>query len=328
MSDTDPAESLLEAAAGAAGPHTTEAFAHLANETRLAILLALWEVYDPDADDDTVPFSELYEHVDYGHSGNFSYHLKQLEGQFIRKRGQEGYELRRTGLKIVQSVIAGAGPEDATLERTAIDQTCPHCGARTAVTYDEGVVYQVCTECEGNTTNGDHPGGYLNATALDPAGLIDRDAEEVLAAAGIAAYRQMRTMFEGLCSACSGAVDATLEYCEDHDPDGRCETCGRPFAAWTRFQCRVCKDAHYTTPTMLALFHPAVVAFYDEHGISVQWHADDFESIARVQELVTDHHEMSIVSEEPLRVAVTVVLHGDERRLTFDETASVVDVHR
>jgi DNA-binding transcriptional ArsR family regulator len=329
MSDTSSAESLLEAAAGAAGPHTVEAFAQLANETRLAILLALWEEYDPDAENDALPFSELYDRVDYGHSGNFSYHLEQLEGQFVRKRaGADGYELRKTGLKVVQSVIAGAGVEDATLERTTLDQACSRCGALTAVTYRDGVAYHVCTECEGNTTNGDHPDGYLNATRLDPAGLIDRGPEEVFAAAGVAAYREMRTMFEGLCSACSGTVEASLQQCEDHDSDGRCETCGRPFAAWTRFRCRVCKDAHYTTPTMLALFHPSVVAFYDEHGVSTQWHAEDFESVVRVQELVTDHHEMAVVSEEPLRVDVTVALDGDECRLTFDETASVIGVHR
>lgn len=329
MSDTNSAESPLEAAAGAAGPHATDAFSHLANETRLAILLALWEAYDPCADDDAVPFSELYDRVDYGHTGNFSYHLEQLEGQFVRKRAdEEGYELRKTGLKVVQSVIAGAGVQDATLERSSIDQTCSHCGAETAVTYEDGVVYHVCTECEGNTVNDDHPDGYLNATRLDPAGLIDRGPEELLAAAGVAAYRQMRTMFEGLCSACSGAVDATLEHCSDHDADGLCGTCGRPFAVWTRFQCRVCKDAHYTTPTMLALFHPSVVAFYDDHGVSTQWHADDFDSVTRVQDLVTDHHEMAVVSEDPLRVEVTVKFDGDERRLTFDETASVVDVDR
>lgn len=132
MSETNSAELSLEAAAGAAGPHTTEAFAHLANETRLAILLALWEMYDPHAKENAVPFSELYDRVDYGHSGNFSYHLEQLEGQFVRKRA-DGYELRKPGLKVVRSVIAGAGVEDATLERTPIDQACHHCGARTAV---------------------------------------------------------------------------------------------------------------------------------------------------------------------------------------------------
>ncbi len=329
MSDTNSGESGLDTAAGAAGPHTTEAFSHLASETRLAILLALWEAYDPDADDDAVPFSELYDRVDYSHSGNFSYHLNQLEGQFVRKRAdKDGYELRKTGLKVVQSVIAGAGVTDATLERTPIDQTCPHCGARTAVIYDDGVVYQVCTACDGNTTNGDHPTGYLNATRLDPAGLIHRDPEEVFAAAGVAAYRQMRTMFEGLCNACSGAVDATLEYCPEHESEGRCTSCGRPFVAWARFRCRVCKAAHYTTPTMLALFHPAVIAFYDEHGVSTQWHADDVESVTRVQDLVTDHHEMAVVAEDPLRVEVTVALDGTDRRLTFDETASVIDVDR
>jgi hypothetical protein len=40
MVDRSPVDSPLDTAAGAAGPAATEAFALLANETRLAILLA------------------------------------------------------------------------------------------------------------------------------------------------------------------------------------------------------------------------------------------------------------------------------------------------
>ncbi|MFB6235619.1 MAG: winged helix-turn-helix domain-containing protein [Halopenitus sp.] len=319
-------DSPLESAAGAAGPHATEAFALLANETRLAILLALWELHEPGTEDTSVSFSELYGRIDYDNPGNFSYHLEKLEGQFIRKRpDDERYELRKTGLELVRSVIAGSGVQDTSLESTEIDRACYLCGAPTAVSYEDGTVYQVCTECEGMTTRDDLPDGWLNGMKFDPAGLTDRSAEELLAAAEIAAYRHMRTMFAALCSACSGPVDASLEICEDHDSEGVCSTCGRVPEYTAQFQCRACKDFHGTTPDVLCVFHPAVIAFYYEHGVSPRWHADEYDGLT----YVGDHepeHETELVSENPPQVEVTVTLDDEELRVTFDETVSIIDV--
>lgn len=328
MADADPGDSPLDAAAGASGSHTTEAFALLSDETRLAILLALWEAYEPSADDNVVPFSELFERVDYDNAGNFSYHLDQLDGQFVRKRTDpEGYELRDTGLALVKTVIAGAGVADTSLAPVEIDRPCPLCGATTAVSYDDGVLYQICTGCDGIATDPDLPEGYLNATTFDPAGLTDRSPTELVTAAEVAAYRHMQTMVEGICSACSGPVDASLETCSDHDTDGVCEKCGRAHAFWACFECRVCKDHHVTTPAVLTVFHPAVIAFYYDHGAAPRWHAREFDGLPQVAEDDVDH-EMALVSEDPLRIKVTISLDGDELGVTFDETVSVVGVDR
>jgi hypothetical protein len=325
MVDADSAESPLEAAAGAAGVHATEAFGLLGNETRLAILLALWEAYDPAADDNIVSFSELFERIDYDNAGNFSYHLNQLDGQFIRKRTDpEGYELRDTGLALVKTVIAGAGVADTSLRPVEIDRPCSLCGAATAVSYEDGVLYQVCTDCEGIAADPDLPDGYLNATPFHPAGLTDRGPVELVAAAEVAAYRHMQTMVEGICSACSGPVDASLETCADHESDGVCESCGRAHAFWARFQCRVCKDHHVTTPAVLSVFHPATIAFYYDHGVAPRWHAREFTGLRQVGVQEADH-EMTLVAEEPPQVEVTIELDGDELGLTFDETVAVID---
>ena len=66
MVSSDASESPLTTAAGAVGPETTEAFGLLANETRLAIMLALWEAYDPHAEDNAVGFTELRGRVGTG----------------------------------------------------------------------------------------------------------------------------------------------------------------------------------------------------------------------------------------------------------------------
>lgn len=326
MGDRDAGDSPLEAAAGAAGPSTTEAFALLGNETRLAILLGLWESYQPAADDNVVSFSDLYDRIDYDNAGNFSYHLEQLEGQFIRKQAEpEGYELRDTGLALVKTVIAGAGVADASLEPVEIDRPCSLCGGTTAVSYEDGVLYQVCTDCDGVSTDDDLPEGYLNATPFPPAGLTDRRPAELVAAAEVTAYQQMQSMVEGICVACSGPVDAVLEACSTHDSDGVCEHCGRAHAVWVTFRCRVCKDHHVTTPAVISVFHPAVIAFYYEHGVSPRWHAREFDDLSHVGQEEVEHRTV-VVSEDPLRVRVWVCLDGDELGLTFDERVAVVDV--
>ena len=333
MADTDVTESSLEAAAGAAGRHATEAFALLGDETRLAILLALWERYEPHAEDtygspDAVSFSELFERVDYDNPGNFSYHLEQLDGQFIRQRAEgEGYELRMPGLKLVQAIIAGAGLEDATLDPTEIDEACPLCDAPTEISYREGLVFQACTECDGVAPDRSNTDGFLNAVKFHPAGLADRTPEALRAASMVASLRQTRSMFNGLCPTCSGPVDAWLDCCTDHDSEGICEHCGTPFDAWARFQCRICKDHGNASPKSLVMFHPAVRSFYDDHAVSIRFRADEFESVARGYDLM-DAHEVDIVSTDPHQVTVTITHEGDDLRLTFDESVDVVDVQR
>lgn len=321
-------DSLLESAAGAAGPQATEAFALLANETRLAILLALWEFHEPGSEDSGVTFSDLYDRIDYDNPGNFSYHLKQLEGQFIQKRqADEKYELRNTGLDIVQSVIAGAGVQDTSMDPIEIDRECYLCGASTVVSYEDGTVFLACTKCEGMMARDDFPEGWLHRARFHPAGVADRSADELIAAAEVAAHRHIRTMFEGLCSSCSGPVDASLIVCDDHDSDGVCSTCGRVFAYMTEFECRVCKDFHGTTPEVVSVFHPAVIAFYYDHGISPRWHADEYDGLTYVGGEEPEH-ETNIVSEDPPQVEVTISLGEENLRVTFDETVTVIDATR
>lgn len=326
MADADAAESPLEAAAGAAGPHATEAFALLSNETRLAVLLALWEEYNPHGGENSVPFSRIFDRVDYDDPGNLRYHLEKLEGQFVRQHAERGgYELRETGLKFVQAVIAGAGVQDATLEATELNQPCPFCEAPTAISYHDGLVVHVCTACNGAGPEVTDADGFLSAIPFDPAGLVNRTAEEIQAASRVAALRQVQSLFDGLCPDCSGSVESWLERCTDHDSNDICEHCGKRFPVHARFQCRICKNYSVSPLQGLALFVPAVVAFYENHGVSTRVRADDPASVQQFFNLMDDH-ELELVSEEPPRAEVTAAVDGHELRLTFDETVSVVDV--
>lgn len=327
MPARDPESPLLDEP-GAAGSHATTAFALLGNETRLAVLLALWADLDPRSEDDTVSFSRIRDRVGVDDPGNLRYHLSELEGQFVHRHANGGgYELRESGLTLVRAVIAGAGVQDATLEPTEIDQPCPLCDAPTAVEYRDGLVVHTCTECEGPTPGRTEADGFLSAVEFDPAGLEGRTADELRAASTVAALRQIGSLFDGLCPACSGAVDGSLECCADHDADGDCEACGTRFPAWARFQCRVCKNHSVSSPKGLAMFHPAVIGFYDAHGVSTRTRADDLESVTRVYRLMDDH-ELILEATDPPRATVTARYSGDEVSLTFDHGANVVDVRR
>jgi len=327
MADAESTDSPLEAVAGTAGADATEAFTLLADETRLAILLALWEEYDPHADDN-VPFSRLFERTGYDDRGNFSYHLEKLEGTFVEQyTDRGGYELKTPGLKLVRAIIAGTGIGDTTLEAAEIDQACPLCGAPTVVSYRDGLVFWACSECEGVAPEETRTDGALGLVQFESAGLADRTPAELRAASMLAARQQARSLFDGLCPTCSGRVDGWLQCCPDHRADGVCEHCGIRMGVLARFQCRTCEEYGVTSPKRLALFHPAVVSFYDDHDVSTRLRAEDFESARRVHDLVEDH-DLDVISENPTRVTVTASIEDDEIRLTFDETASVVDVVR
>jgi DNA-binding transcriptional ArsR family regulator/Zn-finger nucleic acid-binding protein len=327
MADAEPTESPLKAAAGTASPEAADAFGILADETRLAILLALWEEYDPHADDN-VPFSKLFQRTGYEDRGNFSYHLEKLEGKFVEQHADRGgYELSTPGLKIVRAVIAGTGVGNATLEASEIDQACPLCDASTVVSYRDGLVLWSCTECDGVAPDEIETDGALGLVQFEPAGLANWTAEELRAASMLEVRQRARSLFNGLCPTCSSPADGWLQCCPDHDQNGVCDHCGMQYRVLARFQCRICEEYGVTSPKRLALFHPTVVAFYDDHGISTRLQAEDFDSAKRVHDLVDDH-ELNVVSEDPPRVTVRASLNGDDVQLTFDETVTVIDADR
>lgn len=328
MANINSPKSPLEAAAGAAGPHTTEAFELLSNEVRLAILLALWEAYDPHGTDNTVSFSELRDGVGRPDSGQFNYHLDKLAGRYIQK-AEGGYVLRRTGRMLVQSIIAGTGIEEPSLEPTEIDASCEFCGASTAITYENVYVYRVCTDCQGDPIPGnEHPPGMLSGWTFEPTGLSNRTAEEVFAASTLKTFGRIALRFEGICPECSGPVEWSLNVCEDHDhaSDAKCVNCGRKEAIVAHETCTVCKSSGRGPPSIKVLSHPAVIAFYYDRGIEVGFTGNTgFADVIRTLNL-SEAADEELVSDDPIRVRVTVSHEDDELHLVLDEEMNVVEV--
>lgn len=327
MADSESTTSPLEAAAGRAGPHAVDTFELLGNETRLAILLALWEAWEPHGSGNAVPFSELRDRVGIRQGAQFNYHLDRLLDQFVRKTN-DGYTLRRAGRRLVQSIIAGTGIEEPELEPTEIDANCPYCGATTAVTYDNVYVYQVCTECDGDADPGDiHPTGTILGWTFEPTGLSGRTAEEVLAASTLKTFARIVLRFASICPDCSGAVSWSVDVCDAHDSpdDGRCPNCNRRDPVQVQEVCRVCKSAGHGNPSIKVLFHPAVVSFYYDRGIELGFTGDiSFTDALQALE-IADSAEETAVSTDPLRVRVRFIHDGDRLDLHLDAEMNVVE---
>lgn len=319
------ADSPLEAAADVSGAEATEAFSTLGSETRLAILLALWEADDPGMEATGLPFSALRERVGMRDSGQFNYHLDKLTGRFIEQT-DEGYQLRQAGLKIVRTVIGAAGFDVPSQEPTVIDMPCRHCGGQSAIMYRDERLFRVCTECQGTFESSDLPEGCLIEVELDPAAVTSRSPEEMFSLAKFQLLQAVHNMMEGICPECSGSVGKELDMCEDHDADGTCDACGRAEPVRVRFECLVCKNWAVVPPSTCLYFHPEVVTFFENHGISLQWNIDDFDTLKQIHELIVE--KVSFDADEPSRMQVTFSHTGDELRLLLDRELNVVDVAR
>jgi hypothetical protein len=325
MRDRNATESPLESAAGAAGPRAVDAFKRVGDETRLAILLALWEAYEPFADDNALSFSELLERVDYDTSGNFSYHLQKLDGHFVESTAG-GYRLKQAGHRLVRVIIAGSGLTDGSLSPTEIDYRCQMCGESLAITYENEQLYTVCTECEGRLESVDEgPPGTIMRFAFDPAGLSRSSPEEIFAASVLRAMGKFVMQMGGLCPECSGSVDGSIDICEDHASDGICPNCGRRDEIQARWVCTTCKNAGHGPPGPNLALHPRVVAFYAERGLDIGYDTNDFGTVVRMLTAMSNH-EQEVVSTDPTRVRVTVRYEGDRLCAIVDESMNIVEV--
>lgn len=92
MPNNNRTDSPLEAIVDVTDPGIAEAFKILGNETRLATLIVLWDARDPWDPHDGLSFSEIYERIDVGDSGQFNYHLDKLVPHFVEET-EDGYRL-------------------------------------------------------------------------------------------------------------------------------------------------------------------------------------------------------------------------------------------
>ncbi len=294
-----------------------EAFRTVGNETRLNVLHALWEAYDPEAGSTPLSFSELRDAVGVADSGQFNYHLGKLAGTFISKADGE-YELTNAGLSLIQTIIGGAAIDETALEPTEIDQPCHYCGAPSVIEYDDETAQISCTECPGTWEN-----GTLGSVRFPPSGLRRRSASEVSEAAYRWNLHRFESLMGGVCPQCAGTTTIRAEVCPDHEggPDARCENCQRRHGFVFQAVCGTCKYAHRGPFKIAVLSHQAVAAFLEEHGVEFDY--GSFDAF-----LLSHGFGERLVSEDPLRVEVSVPAGDEALRLVVDGDLNVVETAR
>lgn len=325
MSDARSPSGPLDVVGVTVDAAATEAFGLLANEIRLATLLALWESYDPTKTEGAISFSELRRKVGNPDSGQFNYHLGQLEGQFVEAT-DDGHKLTPEGLKLVQTIIAGTG-RGGTFEPTEIDMECYHCGAPAAITYEKGRLFLICTECEGHFADRDEfPEGALVSQPFPPAALEGREPEEIFAAGVFRLLQIVEMKLGGVCPRCAGVVSSSLQICDSHEPGDRsaCSTCGHHANPRLKWICSTCKYEGSGSPGATVILHPAVVSFYHRHGIGIGYNINDVETASAVLELMANH-EQELIARDPPRIQVTLEHNGDKLTLILDDSLAVLD---
>jgi len=299
------------------------AFQLLSDETRLGVLRVLWEAYDP-ADETPMRFAELRERVGVDDPGRLNYHLSKLLNHFVR-RTEDGYELMDSGKRIVRMLLSGTAIDDPEIEPVEVGIACWYCGGQPEWSYREGWRYLECTNCDARCVES-FPPGVISKSEFPPSGLRGRTPNEINEADRIWGTHRRASVMDGVCPECAGDMPVTsVEICQDHRPDWDeyqfCGSCGSIFWMLVSHVCEGCKY-RWRMPTLFyPSRHPAVVAFYYDHGI-------EFDLATYEQRAHLLDFEEDVLSAEPLRIRISIRLDDETLRLTYDERMEVVEVDR
>lgn len=328
MDDERSSESPLDALADVIGNDVVRAFESVGNETRLAILLALWEAKDlsprvAEYSEPAVSFSQLRERVGTRDSGQFNYHLDKLVGRFIRQT-EDGYTLTESAEQFLHAVLAGTFRDHASFESEPIDAECNRCGGPMVIDYSDGILTEHCTSCEGYFQTPDQQAGVNARSYRPPAGLPDRTPEEFHRHGNTWNRHRIHSMLEGVCPDCAGSVTTSIHVCEDHNTDDGtiCNSCGSYAKATGLFVCKVCRFELYIPATSPIWTEMAVKAFFYDHGFDTEARTDASETKALHDAI----KEEAVTAEDPLELTVVIELDGDQLEVTLDEEARVIDV--
>ncbi|MDG5758008.1 winged helix-turn-helix domain-containing protein [Natronococcus sp. A-GB1] len=275
------------------GSDPQRGFDLLSDETRVEILRALADRLRERPENPTIGFADLRRRVGVRDSGNFNYHLQQLEGRFVRGT-PEGYRIAPAGLLVVTALITGVYGEGTRLGPTDLEDSCPGCDEPFTATYEDGLLVVAC------------PNDHVFRNALPPGAIEDRTLSELVDLLALKSRRDLAFAVERVCPYCY----ARLEWSATVDPDAElpsidtgCSRCG----------------VRVEIPVIVSLLrHPTVAAFYYDHGIDVRkrplWTPEFFTAV-----------DVSTVADSD-RLRVEIELEGDRLEATLDESLSVLEV--
>ncbi len=272
-----------------------EGFELLSDETRLAVLRELAARAGEAPEDPTLGFAALRRRVGRRDSGNFSYHLSQLEGRFVEKT-DDGYRIAPAGMEVVAAVVTGTYGGGEELGPTDIEDPCPACGGTLSATYADGLLTVACRN--------DHE--FRNT--LPPGAVDDRSIEAVVELLTRTTRQDLELALAAICPYCYGRLEWDVDLETDGtfpEFDSGCDRCG----------------VRVEVPAAIPLtHHPEGVAFFRDHGVDVRrrplWAAEFYDPVT-----VT-------TTTDPPRLRVAVELDGDELVGTFDESLTAREITR
>ncbi|WP_330631122.1 ArsR/SmtB family transcription factor [Halocatena halophila] len=275
-----------------------DAFSLLSDETRVQILLCLFDRDDP------CTFSELRAHAGIEDSGRFNYHLGQLVGTFVRKQsgqGTTGYTLTYAGNRIVGSIASGSFTREVSIESQRLAASCVRCDTRLKLQYESEQLSVACCSCE-----------YSLISAGVPPALIERTGHDDLPTTFERWARSSHGhVTNGFCWRCDGPVSTTLVDL-DAIPDAFADLLP------VELTCEWCGATYSSVVGGLVLGASPVIVFHYEHGIDIAttplWELSwPFEPHAAIR------------STDPLSIDVWIELDGDRLELVLDETFAIIE---
>lgn len=287
-----------------------DAFEALGHELRLRVVLEL-------ADDRRVAwqwrgrrFASLRKAVGVTDAGRFSYHLDELQPQFVVQQG-EHYHLTPAGMAVAGAVLSGIYSGDAPAWREPTEYDCPECGNDLTAAYEHSYFRLMCPE---------H--GPLSGVTL-PAGVVDgRNPDEVLALAVHELNDYTERALRGECPHCRGPAETTLPS-PDRPParDGPPDPPPAEDIVLARFDCERCGLTFWSTAAQCVLRHPAVAGFCWEHGIDTRERPPE-------AFLLDVAATATLERDGAVRARVDLPLDGDTLSVRLDGDGTVVDVAR
>ena len=303
----------------------SDALKPLGNETRIAVLRAMFDRADGHLRPATRTFSELYEASGESTTAGFAYHLRQLVGPYLRKGEDETYELTYAGLQVGRGIAAGTYTESVDREPVELGEDCPLCGdPGLALRATDNVATVGCEACDRE----------LLALPFPPGGFRSHDADSLPAAFDRHHRHRIALMADGNCPECGGRVDGRVELVEgatDGDgtsgggtEEGSSGDAGdgagvEPVRALASLDCTACGYALSCPATLTALSDPRVVSFFHDHGVDLR---------GRPIWNVGPEWRERVVSTDPPAVRVSATLDDETLALYLGRDLTVVQADR
>jgi DNA-binding transcriptional ArsR family regulator len=230
------------------------AYAALTDETRVRILLTLADQYDEAWASRWPTFSELRERVGVEDTSRFSYHLSELQDDFIQKVDGR-YRPGIAALEIVAAIRAGSymtqnGDKQYEIQEQETEYECPHCDRDLVAAYQEHHLYIGCP---------DH--GAAVAYPTPPRATENRSLDAVIDATLQNHACDVRLLRNGICPHCWGSAGLSLS--RDSVPESYLYR-DVPYATAA---CGTCWLSYPIPTAQTILGHHAVEALYAAHGL-------------------------------------------------------------